>query len=300
MMEEITIPKLTFMEDQKLTLVEELVIPKRIRIQCQDSSYFFDSKGVQMLDSSNILLELVESTTSLECDTTFMNCPKNQFTSRASCHRKLYSTINGKSYVAISSTVPISDSDFSTLHSLGIHGKTRRKDEKAKLFIKVYPQKPKHNIMISCGINGEKEYQLHQSSKPDEVTILHLEEDIGMEATNTLVDQLDKEIKNLQKEQKDVKTKQAGDRFRTQMDIWRLNQTRDEIGKIVTPIGEYSLTNTHMWIGIFILAAIVIIIVIIYKIKQWFTRRAQAAAMERSSNFRMSTIRRRRSRSNQN
>ena len=30
------------------------------------------------------------------------------------------------------------------------------------------------------------------------------------------VHELDKEIKNLQKEQKDVKTQQAGDRFRTQ------------------------------------------------------------------------------------
>ena len=203
MMEEVSLPRLTFLEEKKLTIVEELNIPKRVRIQCQDASYFFDSKGVHMLDSSNILLELVESTTSLECDTEFMNCPKNQFTSKSSCHRKLYSTINGKQYLAISSTTPISDSDFSTLHSLGVHGKTRRKDEKAKLFIKVYPQKPKSNILISCGNNQEKEYQLHKSSKPDEVTILHLEQDIGMEATKTLVDELDDEMKNIKKEQKD-------------------------------------------------------------------------------------------------
>ena len=82
MMGEITIPKLTYLADTKLTKVEELVIPKRIRIQCKDTSYFFDSKGVQMLDSSNILLELVESTTTLECDTEFMSCQKNQFTSK--------------------------------------------------------------------------------------------------------------------------------------------------------------------------------------------------------------------------
>ena len=103
--------------------------------------------------------------------------------------------------------------------SLGVHGKTRRKDEKAKLFIKVYPQKPKSNIMIQCGEDGIKEYQLHQSSRPDEVTILHLEADMGIEATKTLVDQLDNEMENIKKEQKDAKIKQAGDKFRTQMDI---------------------------------------------------------------------------------
>ena len=42
---------------------------------------------------------------------------------------------------------------------------------------------------------------------------------MGMEATKTLVDQLDNEMENIKKEQKDAKIKQAGDKFRTQMDI---------------------------------------------------------------------------------
>ena len=118
---------------------------------------------------------------------------------------------------------------------------------------------------------------------------------MGMEATKTLVDQLDNEMENIKKEQKDAKIKQAGDKFRTQMDIWKLNQTKDQIGEIVTPIGNYSLTNTHMLVGLLILIAIILIVIALYKIRQWIVRRAQAAAMERTTHFRMSTMRRRRS-----
>ena len=53
---------------------------------------------------------------------------------------------------------------------------------------------------------------------------------MGMEATKTLVDQLDNEMENIKKEQKDAKIKQAGDKFRTQMDIWKLNQTKEYTG----------------------------------------------------------------------
>ena len=151
MYEEVSLPKLFYMNDRRTTKVEELDIPKRIRVQCADSSFFFDSKGVQVLDDRNILLELIESSATLECDTDYMSCPKKQFATKNSCHRKIYSTINGKEFVAISSTDPITESDFTTLHSLGLHGKTRSKDDEAELTIKVYSNHPKSNIHIKCG-----------------------------------------------------------------------------------------------------------------------------------------------------
>ena len=45
-----------------------------------------------------------------------------------------------------------------------------------------------------------------------------------------------------------------------------------------------------MWVGLLILIAIILIVIALYKIRQWIVRRAQAAAMERTTNFRMSTF----------
>ena len=180
MFEEVSLPKLFYMNDQKTTKVEELDIPKRIRVKCADSSFFFDSKGVQVLDDRNILLDLIESSATLECDTDYMSCPKKQFATKNSCHRKIYSTINGKEFIAISSTDPITDSDFTTLHSLGLHGKTRSKNDEAELTIKVYSKHPKSNIHIRCGgKENQKEYHLHKAQNPDDVTIVHVEENLG-------------------------------------------------------------------------------------------------------------------------
>ena len=292
--EEVSLPKLTYMEDKKLTKVEELDIPKRIRIQCGDSSFFFDSKGASLLDDKNILLELIESSATLECDTDYMSCPVEQFATRSTCQRKIYSTINGKEYVAISSTDPISDSDFTTLHSLGLHAKTRRKDEEAALNVKVFPRHPKRNIHIRCGHELEKEYHLHQSQTPDDVTIVHLEKTDDIEASNTLIDVLDKQMKDLQKDQQNSKAKAFGDKFRMTMDLLKLNQSLDQIAEIKTPLGNFGIDNKYMWIAVIIIALLVIIGIIICRIRQFCIRRAEAAAMTRNATLRMSKINRRR------
>ena len=294
LMEEVTLPKLTFLEDRKLAKIEELKIPKRVRIQCEGGNFYFASTGAHMLDDKNILLELTDTEATLECDPELQSCPVEQFTSRTTCHRKIYSTLNNKGFIAISSTDPIISSGFTTIHALGLHGRSRDKATNSSLTIKVFPKKPARNIVIQCGHLAEKEYKLHASAKPDDITILHLENDIGFSASSTLVDELDKQLKSLKKDQEQAKMKQFGDQWRMQTDILKLNNSLDEIGRIETPIGPFSIRNYHLWLTLGIIIAIAILIFAIWKIWNKFKQMMEARAMARSSNMRMSTIRRRR------
>ena len=294
LMEEVTLPRLTYLAERKLAKIEELRIPKRVRIQCEGANFYFASTGAHMLDDKNILLELSDTEATLECDPEFQSCPVDQFTSRTTCHRKIYTTLNNKSFIAISSTDPIISSGFTTIHALGLHGRSREKITNSSLTIKVFPKKPKRNIVIQCGHLAEKEYKLHASSKPDDITILHLDDDIGFNASTTLVDELDKQLKNLKKDQEKAKMKQFGDQWRMKSDLIHLNNTLDEIGRIDTPIGPFSLRNVHLWVALGVIIAIAIIVFISLKIWNRFKQMMQAREMARSSNMRMSTIRRRR------
>ena len=84
------------------------------------------------------------------------------------------------------------------------------------------------------------------------------------------MDELDKQMKSLQKDQREEKLKSMGNQFRFNSDIWKLNQTIDEIAKIETPIGTLSLKNTYLWVILGIIILVIIVSIIIWRIKKFF------------------------------
>ena len=293
--EEIMLPKLTKDDSTRTNIVNTLEIPHRIRISCAEQVYFYQSDAATILSSRSILLRLTQAHASLECNPRIANCPKSQYTTPNTCLRTLYATVTNHEFVAISSTVPITDNEFSTLKALGLHAKTYAKNPNDNHTIKVYNRKPKYNIQISCGENLKTTYDLHKSSNPSEFSIAHISDTTSnKKGQKSLSDIFKEELEDIQNTQLKSEIKTESQNFRNQISLKALNQTKDQIVQWTNSLGVWSIDNAHLWALVGCLFALVIVIIIANKIyKHCRPRTPQYSQPIRRTNNRLSKIYRR-------
>lgn len=293
--EEIMLPKLTKDDENKVNVVNTLEIPHRIRISCAEQIYYYQSNAATILSSRSILLRLTQAHASLECNPRIANCPKTQYTTPNTCLRTLYATVTNHEFVAISSTSPVTDNEFSTLKSLGLHAKKLLNSPEDNHTIKVYNRKPKYNIQISCGEDPKTTYDLHKSSNPAEFEIAHISNTSGNKnGQQSLADIFRQELESIQTKQRKSDLKSDQTEFRNSISLMKLNETKDEIIRWSNSLGIFRLDNAHLWAILASLIALIIVIVIANKLyKHCRPRTPQYARPIRRTNNRLSKIYRR-------
>ena len=265
--EEIALPKLTRDKINDFTKVETLSLPHRIHVNCNNDHYYYTSTDSKLLSSRSLLVKLSAASAALECNPRRMQCPKEQYSTSDTCLRTLYTTLNNKEFVAISSTTTIEDNEFSTLKAHGIHGQSHYQNTTISHKVKVYNRKSKTNVQIRCG-QPVKTYNIHSARSAEKYVIAHVSNTTGnLQGMKSLQDIFQEELTNIQKQQKLDKIRANNDYFETTLSIKKLNETKNDILNWSKSLGLWPISDAHWWALLGVIIALLITICIAIKVR---------------------------------